>query len=498
MTKTSTEIVFGIVDITAKEDSQTAMPGNAWLADASDLQGEITEPEKVATLEYGYWQLDGTFPLFPDDPTAREWGLWSAAMSDVSGIFADKPVLTISFTQNHTSIGLTMYFYGDSFPSDIDISWYDGADNLISGGNFRPDSRSYFARNQVADYRKIVITFNAMSKPFRYLKMFNIEYGRTRIFGRGDLITASIYEEVNQLGAEVAISTLNFRAYSDSEEFNIINPGGIYESMQQRQPLTVYEIVDGDKRRQGIFYLDEWESDSEKTVTMKAIDTIGLLDGLTFAGGLYADKSVPALISEIFADTGIDYVLDNAFSAATVTGMIESATCREALQQVAFVIGAVVSTNRQNIIYISPPPQTVSENVANNEKFIGQKITLNPLITGVEVTAHDFSSGGDAQTIYGYYTDDLPANTKQNILSVTDATLVNDDNVLTVAKRIYDYYQNRYKSEFKIVLDKEQAGQIIDNEVYQGRKLRGIIESINIDLTGGYRGSIVFIGTPVT
>jgi len=498
MARTSVEIVFGLFDVTAKDDSTVVMSDNMAFAVAQDLAAEIPTPAPVATLEPDFWALDGSLELFPNNPANYHWGIWSQQMSDTSGHFAPAPQITVNFTQNHTSIGITLYFYGDCYASSVLATWYNAAGGIISSGVYTPNSMTYFINNNVVDYRKVVLVFSGTSKPSRYLRIYNIEYGALRVFGRNDLISAGISEAVNPLSAEININTLSFQAHSDDDDFNIINPAGVYAVLQQRQPLTVYKIIDGEKQQIGIYYLDEWKNISEKTVSMTAVDILGIIDGTPFAGGTYTNKPLPALMSEIFADTRAAYELDSSFSGILITGKLDPVTCREALQQVAFVIGATVDVGRQNIVSILPMPTgTPSQTIPNGSKFLGQKITLLPLITGVEVTAHSYVGDTDTQTVYGYYDTNLPAGAKQNIISVTDATLAHAGNAAAIAKRIYDYYQHRHKNEFEIILDAEQAGQLITAGVYNGAYLAGIVESVNINLTGGMRGKITLVGTPV-
>ena len=174
-------------------------------------------------------------------------------MSNGDGAFASSPVLTVSFTENHTSLGVTLYFdeiNGDYCPS-VNIKWYDGSGALMDDMDFTPDGPVYFCENTVGDYRKIVVTFAGTNTPYRYLKLSNILFGAVIIFGSGDLISANVLEEVDPLSSEISINTLDFKAYANDDRFAILNPEGAYSALQQKQPLTVRQTVGGVKKADG-------------------------------------------------------------------------------------------------------------------------------------------------------------------------------------------------------------------------------------------------------
>lgn len=552
---TETKVTFGLVDVTAKADSTPTATDKQTFADLDDLKLDTVTPLKVATFETDFWKLDGTFSLFPDTPSSYEWGYWSLSMSDSNGDFTVPPVMTITFTTNHTSSGLTLYFdeLNSDYANSVNIKWYDSAGTLLDDQNFTPDTTVYFCDNSVTDYRKIVITFNSTNKPYRFLKLYNIAYGEIKLFGSSDIVSANIVEEVNVLSSEISINTFNLRLHSNDALFDILNPQGVYEALQQKQPLTVTETVNGVIKQMGTFYLDEWENDTENTVKLTGIDLVGIIDKTTFKGGIYSSETVANIIDEIMDSADAEYDLDSSYSAVTLSGWVPICTHREALQQVAFAIGAIVDCSRGNKIYIYPISDTTVSNIPSSRKFLGQKVTLKPIVTGVEVTAHNYtedttseeifndtlttgtheiqfdepyhdlsitgatisesganyailsvSSGGtvilngqkyiDSTKIFSVYMSGLPANEKTNVLKVKDATLVSNSNGQTTAQRIYDYYQKRYKYEGQIILDSEEVGSTYTIDSLNSQKIKGVVESLEIDLTGGFLAKAVIAG----
>lgn len=495
MPRTSCEIEFSVIDTTAKSDGAVSVNAAQPISDAQDLTKDSISPPKIATLEDDYWTLDGTYDIYDPDNTSAEYGWWSNSMCGADRLFSTPPTLTIQFAANHTTMGITFKFGGDSWATAVNIKWYNAAGTIIDSADFTPDRPLYFCEKQVENFRKLVVSFSQMSKPHRYLKLNGIIYGQVLLFGADELTAASIQEEVNPISAEVSINTCDFTVHSKDDAFSIVNPSGIYRSMQQRQPIIVRETVNGIVKQMGTYYLNEWENTSDNVVTLKAVDSVGLLDALTFAGGRWTNVAASTIVAAIFAGCSVGYSLDPSYASVQLSGKLDACTKREALQQVAFVLGAIVETNRTSTVYIKPPNYTPIATIEKTRKWAEQKLTLRPLVTGVEVTTHSFdTSGNDTQTVAGYYATELPANTAPNIVQITDAMFVTTANASTIAQRVYAYYQNRYKNELTIKTEAEQAGRCVAVESYYGKTVTGMVESMEIDLVGGYISKIEVVG----
>lgn len=489
-----TEIKFELIDTTAKGDGTPICSDVQPFADVTDLTLDGVEPLNPATLEDNLWILDGSMGLFSDAPETYRWGLWSASMSGADTLFAAPVVLTVTFTEPHTSNGITLQCYGDSWANNVTITWYGGT-AVLAVKQFRPDKQTYHCTQQVENYDKIVISFAGMTLPYRYLKLAGVIYGEVKLWSDADLTAGNIVEECDPISSELRISSINFQVYSDDDDFNVLNPRGIYASLQERQPITVYRVTGGNRVKYGTYYLDSWENASDNVIGMNGVGAVGLLDKQSFEGGLYTEKAVTELLDEMIG-AGL-YRLDTVYTTTAVTGKIDSGTKRDALQQILFVLGAAAHSDADGSIVIAPP-QTTAKAAFDEGAIVleGRTLTLLELVTGVEVTAHSYDeAGSDTSTVVGYYTPSLPANTAPKVLRITNATLVNPNNAAAVARRIYEYYQQRHKFEFSAMLDGERAGDMVTAACFYGEDIQGIIESLDISLTGGYIGAVALIGS---
>ena len=566
--RTNTRVEFGLYDVTARGDSApsctTAKPFCNLGRDL--LLESVPSQNKYGTLESEQWLMDGSFSFFPEVPEQYFWGLWSTTQSDKIGVFADPPVLDITFTQDHSSSGLTLHFYSptEDWASRIKIQWFSQDGGLISTALFYPDSVDYYCAKKVENYRRIRIHFLETNHPGRYLKLAGIDYGVYLHFSGHEIVEAHVLEECDPLSSEISINTLNVSLYNKEGRFSILNPEGYFDVLQHKQKFTVWEDVKQDARStgsvsycMGTFYLSDWSNSGDTLADFSAVDAIGLLDGAPFDGGIY-DTTAAELAEAIL--TGYSYTLDESLAAERVQGYIAAGTRREALQQFAFAIGAVVDCSRGELIRIAPAPSKASGMITYDRKLQdGSKVTLNPLITAVAVTAHRYLPGEateelyrdtldpgiyrvtfnapavvDSLTVTGAeltesgvnlctltvakagevcvtgrkYTDstvvlrrtaaNLPPNAQDNELTVTDATLVGPSRAEAVAVRVLEHYAQRYEQNFSMVAGDEKLADRLIIQSFGGEMVRGVLTKLEFDLTGGFLADAKVIGRRLT
>lgn len=551
--KTSTIIEYGAVDVTAKADSELSVNNTQDFSNLSELKKNNFAEVKYSTLEKNHFVLDGKSENMGDNPSVA-W--WSKRMSNYQGNFIPSLTMTISFSQAHSSMGLTFTFSKYAYCNNLRLRYYDSSDTKIFDETYQPDNYEYFCEGTVTNYRKIEITFYDTNVPYRYLKLYKIMYGRAVLFEGDNLINANLLEQVNLLSDELSINTLDFTVYSEDDRFNILNPSGVYSTLQQRQPLNVYQQKQDEITNMGTFYIDSWQSKNDNKMEFSGIDLIGLLDKTTFDGGMYANVTAKNLIDAIFTSAGIDtdsYSIQSEIQNISLTGYIPVCTHREALQQVLFTIGAIANCARTDIIELYRVGNEQANPISRGDVFQGtREIEQGEIITGVLLQAHNYSvgterkklfegqlvagthkitfgspasnftiTGGTIQSsnanyvivtvttagnvvVYGYeYVDNtqditvlnsgLEGNEKSNILKIDSVYLTNSSNAQSIGQRIIDYYNGRYITKFKFVIDDEKAGDRVTVDERYGNTLDGYVTELDIDMTGGYvtQGEVV-------
>ena len=554
MPKTSATISFGLIDVTAKPDTAVTASDKQSFIDVQDLALDGVCPAPSATLEKDYWKLDGSYEPFPDSPQNTSWGIWSNSMSDENGIFSVPPVIELSFQNVHKTAGLTFEFcpYGNNYCNHMLIQWYLD-DAVVKEAEFYPAAWRCEYRCTVEKYNKLIITFYSTNEPYRYLKVQNIQHGINEYFSEDEIETASVLEEVDISALELSVNTLEFRLRTANDDFDIFNPKGLYNLLQKKQQLCVEGYVDGGLINFGYFYLDNWNDDEGET-ELTAQDAIGIMSNTTFKGNIYEGVKALNVIDEIMNDAGFGYSVDSRIGDMKISGWLPICTHREALQQVAFALGAYVDTSRGGMVRIRfGADEDVIYNIGMDRKAVGSSATLKEYISGVSITEHSYVLGTTVEELYkgnlyagdneitfsepsvvtavsggtlkesgvNYcivnmtadgdvivkgkkYTDNtsvitvnadtVAAGEKENIKTVTDATLINNKNSLYVAQMLLNSYQKRIEQNLSFVLNRETVGSNASVEVYKDYFKNAVITKLETDLVNGFVTKAVVIG----
>ena len=559
---TTVGISFGLFDLTAKEDSSFFSENIQPFSNLTMLKSDSSAVLPWASYEEDYFRGDGTFRLVPDDPSDwkyYDFGWWSLSQPEDGGA---NPVLEINFTESHSSPGLQFRFnpLTDDYPSRMIIRWYGSTGTLITEREFQPDASTWFARQGVADYRRIEIEVLATKKPNRFAKVVQIDHGEEINFARDTLRNVNLHESANALSSEIGINTLSFTLYSKDDDFNIMQPQGIFQLLQQKQQLLVTGRMDDRIIPFGTFYLEEWNAVDERNMTITAVNLIGIMDLTYFAGGLYFDYPVPDIISDIFHSFDPytqRYELDPYFANMKISGWIRHQSHREALQEVAFACGMIIDASRVNKAVIFPYERLKPTRVVGKgRKFTGsQSVNLRPRVTGVRVIGHSYAEGDtlediakidvdigehlvtfkepihdisvtggqllwstvnqarvlvtspgllvvrgkkyiDSMSVLHLRDPNYATGEVENDVTVEDATLVGSHNSAEVAVRVFAYYQRRHIVESKIIYGSEETGSGIRLEAFNDLWLVGYLEEVSIDLSGGYITRIKAAGNP--
>lgn len=586
---TSPIVSFGSNELTIRDDATITLlnGGLQPLGNLDDLEMGTANNKPFATYESNFWLLDGEYKFPPADPADAHAGWMSTIVSGSTGGFdftSPHAEIQIDFDVVHSTSGLYLTFseHTGDYADTVRVVFYDASLVTIIDVTYNPTGTTFFTNQSVANFKRILIDIQSTNRASRYARLTSIDFDTLTRFTGADIKAARVVEEINLLSVELPINTLELTLFSNVGAFSIVNPTGVYASLQYKEPLDVHEDMNGAMIYIGRFYLDRWESVSANEAKFEASDAIGLMtadylpqifpgtgasgNGI---GGLdpidRATFDTPAwyLIQDIMLQAGVEYELDPSLEDEIIEGWVPIVSCREYLQQVLFRIGAYASCARSSVIQIRPI-ELASDllafdfNITSAEKGINSPLQLKPVVTGVEVTSHDYvsdgldlaetinitgppngnifivkfaepirdvssitnaaterygsawyeleSSGGtitftsrgwiDTQKLDVIY-DDPPAGTPANIVKITDATLVGVNIVEEVTQRVYDYHQQRYLQKTKLFASFISPGDSVLVNVQSSRQLKGIVEKMSTDLAGGYISDVEITGVIV-
>lgn len=407
------KVIFQIVDVTAMSDASVAVTSEASISHKDQIFDTVTEMTgKYATLEDNYWKLDGSYSLPPKSTEiGYQVGWWSNTMCGSDGVFDTPQVVTITFTGDHDSIGLSIFFdvLTDEYAKDFVITVYDSADAVIHTETVTNNTLAkYILSQNLPDYRKIILTITKWAVGYRRARVNEISFGIVEEYTGNELISVNVMEDISTTSDTTSTDELTFTLDNSDKTFNILNPSGVYNYLQRKQKIIpyfgvmkanlLYEYVP-----MGIFYLTEWKSDQGSlTATFTARDVLDILGQSVYRKGKQQSRTLYDLAIDVLTDAGVtDYTIDSALNSITSTGNIPLMTHREALQLIAIAGKAVCYSDRYGDVVIkqlsnTPTTQTIDfDNVYNSPQ-----ITLDKLVNTIELSVSNYVARGSSEEIY--------------------------------------------------------------------------------------------------
>lgn len=452
-------------DIAVGADKTAAVTTTSKTAfsDIEKIPFGITSPA-LATCEPNGWGLSHEYRVkTPDEKVA----FWSSTASNNDCIFSETPTITIKFTQQITTTGISIQFASASndYCTGVLFTWRQGGidkDWVV----VNPDSALYVLNYTVEAFDELEIAFAKTSLPRKRCKIEGITIGVIRDFGLKELVSVKAIHEVSLISDTVPINVLDATVHSTDD---------VEWLFQKKQPV---EAFDGEKLI-GTYYIEKGEQKGLRDFSFTCKDIISLLDLKTTQGGLWlTDTPLTTILSEVFGDDAV-FEIDEAYINSTLRGYLAVMNKREALQHICFALGAVVDTSGTSAIKIFPPAYSIAGDIVPRDTYEGGKVTTSDTITAVEVTSFDILDERPAENMPGDYATsieydgvqyrviptvvradnpDTVTSDTENVKKFDKCYLVNSSNAQALADNILSYYKKRRKYGFKHVLRGEQVG----------------------------------------
>ncbi|MCH5271569.1 MAG: hypothetical protein J1E83_12605 [Lachnospiraceae bacterium] len=552
MPYTSCKVHMEFVDVSASADSTVSSENNADIGNIT-LMKEKAEYPLYAVPDLNSFILDGSRQILSD---TSKIPFISDQVSNTQCLFEENPMFSVEFTQQHTSVGIMLFFLED-YPAEITVIWYNLSGEKLASETYFPDGMKFFCRKQVPNYGKIEISFMRTRRPGQRIRCQYVKYG-TEIDWTGENIKeASLTEEVDVTGATIPINTAEISIVDVANDFGLDNQSGIWKSIQKYQELTIVEEVMDKEVLCGTLYINTWQSD-RNIVSFSLVDRIGMLDNTKFYHGkVYEDVLAGDIIDSIMDSAGVDdYYVAEEVRSIPITGYLPICTHREAIQQVIFACGAVTDCSRTGIIRIYMPDRYADSTIGIDRKFMGTKVEMDEYVSGVSISYSRYklkdeaeeafndtlpageslieftdpyteleASGGsmldsgtnyvcilmaeagecticgkryESNTItYTATVDRIEAGEVENIQSYSGCTLVNTVRVKEIAERLLRYYQLRQIVNLRYLLNTERTGEWVNIMDIHGNMVTSEIASQTIDLSGGFIADAVCRGYSV-
>lgn len=389
MAERGVKIVYNDIAPNAKGNFYASASEQMAFSDLSDFRRDDVEYKNfINPCELNLMVLDGEGEAFPIDTEDENFGLWSEQLSNGDGAF-EIPI-TVEFTANqqYVSQGFTLTFDDDNgiYPTHLSIEWYRDYEQL-SQADFYPNSPVYFCKNQVSNYNRVVMTFYSLNVPQNRMRFRAIEYGYIATFKSDELMGVRIIQEVDPISTELSINTADFTLNSN-RDVNFI--------FQAKQPVNFY--FNGELK--AATFVSSSSRTSQKVWNVQTEDFIGVLEGVPFVGGMYKGYNAGNLLEDIFNTAKVPHQFDDVFYSEEITGYLPYSNCREALMQVAFALGAVVSTANSTKVNVFRLEDDEKQTISLDRVLQPQKFKKGETVTAVELVSHIYEPISETADLY--------------------------------------------------------------------------------------------------
>lgn len=550
MNNEGVKISYGDIAVGAKENfaPQVNLADIETFVDLTQLNKyNLSFPNYGNPCEYGMVLLNSSTIPFPSNPQDENMGIWFSYKENLS---SENPIiLTLTADGQYSSQGLTFTFDTNNnvYCNNLDISWYR-EDTLLETKNFTPNSAFYFCHNKVENFNKLIIKFNSINLAGSRIRLRSIDFGYGTFFYGDVLRDVNVIQELDPISSEMPSNTVDFTLDSNTD---------IEYSFQSKQPLSVY--FNGELRAVCFVTSSTRESKSVwKVETEDYIGQLSKLTftGDIYVGK-NAKELLENIFSQANIPLEVDTALNNAIisghipicdcrEAVRQICFAIGAVCTTANRDNVYIYK--LSNNITQTIPLSRIQQGQSFNTEDrvtevrvtshsfwisiettnlyeaNESGTGDEIFVqfsapmaNLIINNGEILKNEDNTlkcsanyaiikaeegcvlkGNeykDATTVYTKRNNIISVNDLENIIEVTDATLVTKNNVDEVITSVFNNAIKTNGTSLKIYEGKSRkpdTGAIYGYGIYGGAKY-GVVEK------GGFEyDSIVNLGDIIT
>lgn len=277
-----------------------------------------------------------------------------------------------------------------------------------------------------------------------------------------------------------------------------------------------------DGRRVGVYYLQTVERVGSNAYTLSALSALGRLLTMRHVGGIYTGQTVAEVVPQICGPVAV--MIESVYASRKLYGYLpysnpdtrtgNGRSARDNLSQVLFAIGASLGTDENGVMRVEKLWDGVSAAVTADQINEDSCSTVYETpVSAVEITEHQWVKSQDAVTLFEGTAEDgalvtfeepaysltakgftiieqgdnyaiLSAGTgtltgksynhltrivrrtvtegaEENVVPVSDATLVSLTNSVDVAKRMADYYRHRETIRVDVEPGTERAGRVV-------------------------------------
>lgn len=478
-------IKFGVIDQSAKPGASPSAGAVGALDRLSQTINDQTGvTAKYAALEQNFWTLDGSFSVLPDDLAPVETGWWSSEVSGEDGSFASSPWVRYDFTGPVSTIGWSLYFDEKTgqYPTSVQITTYNADGSVQEDYTFDVSGTTQYIPHQVADYYAVRFTFLRTSEPFRRVRLAEVDFGLSEMMDANSIGKCTLQYGVDLTASTIPSRQISFTFDNSDKKYNLLDPDGIYEYLQEGQKIEASLLIDGTAVYMGSFYFTSASTDDNVLVPrVQGNDVIWELDEEVFRGGSNTTTTLSDAVSQVIARSDVKVRFGDGVADRPVVLALETdVKRREALRRLAQAAMCAVWVDRDevvNFVDISMADDPVST-LTEHDLYDFSGISITEPVDMVEVVVKNPYLGSDSEAVY-------TAGEGRNIRTVEN-TCIAPAAGNAVAAWLLARYRRRKKYSVKNRCDPAvEIGDTIRIHDIYGNRGTAIVTDIEIQYDGG-------------
>ena len=411
-------ITFENIDPTASGDGVWEPNDQLPYSSVDTLDYDYSYGATYATLELNRWLLNGKQAILPDDVAeARKDGFIGKVLSGTDGVFSTPPILRRKFAQQHTLVGLTLYFdtRTQTKPAAIRIEYYRGGALVKTTDVTSIPDVVLPVNDPVENVDEIVVTGIAGLPKTRF-RVERIIFGLIKQFDNAAVYNCKQSHDVDPLTRWLPKETLSYSILDYAGQYNPDNPASDWEFVSEKSPISVqygYEVLPGEIEWVGP---DRYILNS-KPAYKNSIATFagsGMLESMTdsYYKDTVGDKTLYDMAVAVLRDAnltptssgGDPWIIDESLKSMHTTAVLPIASHMNCLQLIAHAARCRLFTDSENIIHIEPfvvpsgDPVLAIDLSASKEK--GLSSSKIDKLKAVEVKQYHYKVSDEVSTIY--------------------------------------------------------------------------------------------------
>lgn len=246
---TQIKVDVDVYNVEASDTARTTPSSSLYWSNITGINVSDTHSNYVA-FEPGFYRLDRDFLIEPDDEEAYvEQGWTTELMCDENGDFDTTVLLEISFpVPQYGFLGFTFHFDAedDCYPEKVIFEAYNNEHFIVAEEVAITSANMLVTPEFVDGFNLLYLHFSDMHKPFRRLRVNKIGFGATKTFLTEDVLSTEHIEEVNPISTTLPKNNLSFEIINMDKRYNADNPDGLWEYLEEEQPVTLYYGIEVD------------------------------------------------------------------------------------------------------------------------------------------------------------------------------------------------------------------------------------------------------------